>query len=91
MGLHTWPRIDDRHLGNGMGKGKNLNLIEHRHLMCCGVRTTVALEPEFWAAVDRLSADDWRQWVEKELASKPEGVGRASCLRVRILLQTDSR
>lgn len=51
-------------------------------------RTTVALEPEFWDAIERLAASaglTWRDWAEIELAGKPKNRGAASWLRVRCL------
>jgi len=51
-------------------------------------RTTVALEPEFWAAIEALAQRrglTWRDWVEIELAGKPEHRGAATWLRVRCL------
>jgi predicted DNA-binding ribbon-helix-helix protein len=54
-------------------------------------RTTIRLEKQFWAQLDRLakkSGRNWRELVEHELASKPDGQGAASWLRVRCLLLT---
>ncbi len=51
-----------------------------------GRRTTVALEPELWAAIECLAEEKgltWRIWAEIELAGKPEDRGAASWLRVR--------
>lgn len=51
-------------------------------------RTTVRLEPEFWRAIERLSADSgttWRGWAEAELVAKPPQRGAASWLRTRCL------
>jgi len=48
----------------------------------------VALEPEFWAAIECLAEDrglTWRVWAEIEPAGKPEDRGAASWLRVRCL------
>lgn len=46
---------------------------------------------QFWAQFDLLakkSGRNWRELVERELASKPDGQGAASWLRVRCLLLT---
>jgi predicted DNA-binding ribbon-helix-helix protein len=51
-------------------------------------RTTVALEPEFWAAIEGLANRrglTWRDWAEIELAGKPKGRSAATWLRVRCL------
>lgn len=51
-------------------------------------RTTVALEPEFWAAIEVLANRrglTWRDWAEIELAGKPKNRGAATWLRVRCL------
>lgn len=51
-------------------------------------RTTVALEPEFWAAIEGLAKRrglTWRDWAEIELAGKPKDRGAATWLRVRCL------
>lgn len=51
-------------------------------------RTTVALEPEFWAAIEGLANRrglTWRDWAEIELAGKPKDRGAATWLRVRCL------
>lgn len=48
----------------------------------------MALEPEFWDAIERLAASaglTWRDWAEIELAGKPKNRGAASWLRVRCL------
>jgi predicted DNA-binding ribbon-helix-helix protein len=54
-------------------------------------RTTVRLEKQFWAEIDRhakTAGRTWQQWAVKELANKPDGTGAASWLRVRCLLMT---
>ena len=51
-------------------------------------RSTVALEPEFWAAIEVLAKRrglTWRDWAEIELAGKPKDRGAATWLRVRCL------
>lgn len=54
-------------------------------------RTTVKLENEFWQAIDRLAEKtgrNWSEWVATELTGKPVGIGAASWLRVRCLIQS---
>jgi len=54
-------------------------------------RTTIRLETQFWKQLDLLakkSGRNWRELVERELATKPDGQGAASWLRVRCLLLT---
>jgi len=45
----------------------------------------------FWQAIDRLAEKTgiaWSEWVATELTGKPEGIGAASWLRVRCLVQS---
>lgn len=61
-----------------------------RHI-CLPHKTTIGLESEFWKVIDlrsKKSGRTWQEWAIKELASKPEGHGSASWLRVRCLLLT---
>lgn len=58
---------------------------ERRHLTLDGTRTTLALEGEWWRALDRVSGGDWQAWALMELARKPEGVGRARWIRTKLL------
>ena len=54
-------------------------------------RTTVRLERVFWLAIDRLAEKTgrtWSEWAVTELAGKPAGIGAASWLRVRCLIQS---
>lgn len=60
--------------------------LECRILMLDSKRTSIALEPAFWAVADRLSAASgvtWRQWTAFKLLDNHSG--RASTLRVAIL------
>lgn len=62
--------------------------LECRHIGSGEDRTTVALEPEFWMAVDRhaeAAGMPCREWVQAQLMSRPAGQGRASWLRVELL------
>ena len=68
-----------------MGLFRNL---ESRHIGRGEDRTTVAMEPEFWLAVDRHAAAagvTCREWVQAQLKNRPVGQGRASWLRVTII------
>lgn len=62
--------------------------LECRALMLNGSRTSIALEPQFWMAADKLSNAQsltWQSWVANNLR-KPHITGsRASMLRVAIL------
>lgn len=61
---------------------------ESRHLVVDGIRTCIALEPQFWKAADvqaESAGIDWKRWASNQLSSKPEEFGRASWLRVSIL------
>lgn len=54
-------------------------------------RSTVRLECAFWKAIDMLAEKtgrNWSEWVATELADKPVGIGAASWLRVRCLIQS---
>lgn len=60
--------------------------LECRILMLDSKRTSIALEPAFWAVADKLSAASgvtWRQWTAFKLLDNHSG--RASTLRVAIL------
>lgn len=60
--------------------------LECRALMLNGSRTSIALEPQFWMAADKLSKAQslsWQSWAASKL-SNAHG-GRASVLRVAIL------
>lgn len=60
--------------------------LECRVLVLDSKRTSIALEPVFWAVADRLSAASgitWQQWASSLLVSVSSG--RASTLRVSIL------
>jgi predicted DNA-binding ribbon-helix-helix protein len=58
--------------------------LEARHLGA----TTVALDREFWEALEghaKAMGMDWRQWADRTLNGKPDGMGRARWLRLEIL------
>lgn len=60
--------------------------LECRALMLNGSRTSIALEPQFWMAADKLSnaqGISWQSWASNQL--KQAQGGRASELRVAIL------
>lgn len=64
------------------------NRIDRRHVMLKQGRTTIALERDFWRAVDiqaEAQGIDWQSWAVAQLRRKPGGYGRASWLRVAIL------
>ncbi len=59
---------------------------ECRVLILNGIRTSIALEPQFWEAVDRLSDTQnikWQSWVASKLYKDYKT--RASVLRVAVL------
>ena len=60
--------------------------LECRALMLDGSRTSIALEPQFWMAADKLSKAQgvsWQSWVASKLYQADKA--RASVLRVAIL------
>jgi predicted DNA-binding ribbon-helix-helix protein len=62
--------------------------LERRHIWRGENRTSIALEPQFWQAADRLAQGNcitWTEWAEEQLSGKPDDIGRASWLRVAIL------
>jgi predicted DNA-binding ribbon-helix-helix protein len=60
-----------------------------RSFTLAGHRTSVALEPEFWAVLDRLAAESGRPVsalvAELDAGRAPEGRPLASLLRVHAL------
>ncbi|MCP4127372.1 MAG: ribbon-helix-helix domain-containing protein [Gammaproteobacteria bacterium] len=48
------------------------------------IKTTVALEPLFWQALEALT-DSPGTWITEQLLSRPSGTGMASWIRQRIL------
>ena len=54
-----------------------------------GGMTSVALEPVFWSAIEKVSSrsgQTWRQWAESQLFTAPADISnRASWLRTQIL------
>ena len=68
-----------------MGLFRNL---ECRHMVIDAKRTSIALEPEFWVAADKLSSAEgigWHEWALHQLSKVDKSRGRASVLRVAIL------
>lgn len=62
--------------------------LECRHLVIDAQRTSIALEPEFWAVADKLSSANgigWHEWALHRLSKVEASRGRASLLRVAIL------
>ena len=60
--------------------------LECRALMIDGSRTSIALEPQFWTAADKLSRAQgisWQVWASNKITNAQSG--RASVLRVAIL------
>ncbi|ODN70718.1 hypothetical protein A6302_01938 [Methylobrevis pamukkalensis] len=66
--------------------------MEKRSLSLAGHRTSVALEPEFWTAVERLAAEDGLS-LAAFVASVDRGRGEgnlASALRVTVLRRVEA-
>ena len=63
-----------------------MTLLECRHINI-KKRTSIAIEPEFWAAVELQAKAEGATWQEWAAAALGQGVGggRASRLRVAIL------
>ena len=62
--------------------------LECRALMLNGSRTSIALEPQFWTAADKLSKAQgisWQVWAAQNLIKPDIKNSRASVLRVAIL------
>ena len=60
--------------------------LECRALMIDGSRTSIALEPQFWTAADKLSRAQgisWQVWASNKITNAQSG--RASVLSVAIL------
>ncbi len=67
---------------------------EVRHLVCDGIRTCIALEPQFWQVADDRAAKaglPWQEWVDVWLDGMPEGMSRSRWLRVAILKAAQGR
>jgi len=77
---------DDRAGGDTRGRLRHL---EKRSLSLAGHRTSVALEPEFWAALERVATSDGVTLValvaQIDAARADSGVPLASALRVYAL------
>ena len=49
-----------------------------------GTRSSMALEPPFWRALDHIAAErdeHWLDWVERELEGRPEHINKSSWIR----------
>lgn len=60
-------------------------IMERRHIVINEQSTTIGLESQYWKYIDALSSDDWKQWTNEQLIRRPEGMGRASWLRLQVL------
>ena len=61
-------------------------MLIRKHIGNSRERTTLALEPPFWEAIEQLAgSDSVTTWAEAQLAIKPETEGRASWIRQRVL------
>ena len=49
------------------------------------VRSTLALEPVFWEAIDDIFGRNWRHWAIEELQNKPDDESKSSCIRQAIM------
>lgn len=59
-----------------------------------GLRTTIRLENDWWAAIDRIAQErggSWREWAAQAIEAKPEGAGVAGWLRVCVLRAVQAR
>lgn len=60
-----------------------------RHLrLPYGARSSCVLEAAFWSVIDACAAQtgrSWAEWAADALRTKPEGIGRASWLRLAAL------
>jgi len=49
------------------------------------VKSTLALEPVFWEAIDDIFGRNWRHWAIEELQNKPEEQSNSSYIRQAIM------
>jgi len=49
------------------------------------IKSTLALEPVFWEAIDDIFGRNWRHWAIEELQNKPEEQSNSSCIRQAIM------
>lgn len=71
-----------------MGRGADRDFLAKRSLTLAGHRTSVALEPEFWAALESLAAGRGvalAALVAEVDAARPPGQTLASALRLTAL------
>ena len=62
--------------------------LECRHIGKGESRTSIAIEPQFWQAAEKVAHGagmNWKEWADQQLSNKPQQIGRASWLRVAIL------
>lgn len=72
-------------------KGCTLIDQQSRHVAAVGGRTSIRLESQFWAQIDKLARGagcSWREWAADVAATKPEGANLSSWVRVKCLEQT---
>ena len=49
------------------------------------IRSTLALEPIFWEAIDDIFGKNWRHWAVEELQKNPEEQSNSSHIRQAIM------
>jgi len=67
------------------------NAFQRRNIHDGGHRTTMALEPEAWRVIDRLSDGHWRNWIAQRLTCRPQGYTRAAWARIALLAELEHR
>ena len=61
---------------------RSINLLDaDNHI----VKSTLALEPIFWEAIDEVFGKNWRHWAIEQLQNKPDLVSNSSFLRQAIM------
>lgn len=61
---------------------RSINLINPEKKV---VKSTLALEPVFWEAIDEIFGRNWRHWAIEELQNKPEEQSNSSYIRQAIM------
>jgi hypothetical protein len=61
---------------------RSINLLDPEHK---AVKSTLALEPVFWEAIDDVFGRNWRHWAIEELQNKPEEQSNSSWIRQAIM------